>query len=99
MLRAPAQGPHGARASRYAWALLLARIYEVFPLLCPKCGGELRILAFITDDSTVRDILAHLGEPPALARIAPARASPLGTVERLLRRTSPVCVGSATACR
>jgi len=34
--------------------------------------GELRILAFITDDSTVRDILAHLGEPPA----SPGRAAP-----------------------
>ena len=23
------------RAARYAWALLLARIYEVFPFVCP----------------------------------------------------------------
>jgi len=30
------------RAARYAWALLLARIYEVFPLRCPKCGTKLR---------------------------------------------------------
>jgi len=30
-------------------ALLLARIYEVFPLHCTICGGEIRIIAFITD--------------------------------------------------
>ena len=37
------------RAARYTWALLLARIHEVFPLVCPRCGGEMRIIAFITD--------------------------------------------------
>ena len=40
--------PIHRRAARYAWALLLARIYKVFPLLCPKCGGEMRLIAFIT---------------------------------------------------
>jgi hypothetical protein len=25
------------------WAVLIARIYEVFPLLCPICGGQMRI--------------------------------------------------------
>jgi hypothetical protein len=63
--------------ARYAWALLLARIYDVFPLRCPKCVGAMRIIAFITDASTVREILAHLGEPAALPRIAPVRAPPL----------------------
>ncbi|MEJ7746081.1 MAG: transposase, partial [Luteimonas sp.] len=62
---APAAEPIHRRAARYAWALLLARIYEVFPLRCPQCGGAMRILAFVTDAATVRDILAHLGEPIA----------------------------------
>ena len=31
--------------SAYLWAALIARIYEVFPLLCPMCGGQMRILA------------------------------------------------------
>jgi hypothetical protein len=57
--------------------MLLARIYEVFPLLCPRCGGAMRIIAFITDGPTVRDILGHLGEPAAPPRIAPARGPPL----------------------
>jgi hypothetical protein len=65
------------RAARYAWALLLARIHEVFPLVCPRCGGEMRIIAFITDACAVRDILTHLGEPTSPPRLMPARAPPL----------------------
>jgi hypothetical protein len=43
--------PHGPGA--YLWAVLLARIYEVFPLLCPQCGAELRIIAFVTETLSV----------------------------------------------
>jgi hypothetical protein len=57
----PATEAAHRRAARYAWALLLARIYEVYPLVCPDCGGAMRIIAFITDAPTVRDILDHLG--------------------------------------
>ena len=57
------------RAACYVWALLLARIYEVFPLVCPRsCGGEMRIIAFITDAGAVREILSHLGEPTSPPR-------------------------------
>ena len=31
---------------------------------CPRCGADMRVIAFITDGPTVRDILVHLGEPP-----------------------------------
>ena len=55
---------------------MLARSYEVFPLHCPNCGGTMRIIAFITDAASVRNILAHLGEPTAPPRIAPARGLP-----------------------
>ena len=74
----PAAEPAHRRAARYAWALLLARIHEVFPLRCPHCGGAMRIIAFITAGPTVRDLLGHLGEPTAPPRIAPARGPPLG---------------------
>jgi hypothetical protein len=30
-------------------AVLIARIYEVFPLLCPLCGGQMRLIVFITE--------------------------------------------------
>lgn len=65
------------RAARYPWAVLLARIYEIFPLLCPKCGAEMRIIAFITEASSVRQILAHLGEATSPPPLAPARGPPL----------------------
>jgi len=37
----------------------------------------MRIIAFLTDPAAVRAILAHLGEPTAPPRIAPARGPPL----------------------
>ena len=66
-----------SRAARYVWAMLLARIYEVFPLTCPKCGGEMRIIAFIDDPTEVKKILTHLGEPATPPLLAPARGPPL----------------------
>ena len=71
----PAQTPHRSPA-RYLWAMLLARIYEAFPLTCPKCGAEMRIIAFVTDAAPVQRILNHIGELPTPPRIAPARGPP-----------------------
>ncbi len=34
--------------AHYLWAVLIALIYEVFPLVCPVCGGNMPIIAFIT---------------------------------------------------
>ena len=71
---------------RYLWAMLLARtprvlpagrIYEVLPLTCPFCHTPMRIIAFINDASTVRQILYRLGEATRPPRIAPARGPPL----------------------
>ncbi|GMU73252.1 MAG: hypothetical protein AMXMBFR42_27070 [Burkholderiales bacterium] len=39
--------------------------------------GEMRIIVFITDGRTVRDILVHLGEPITSPTVAPARGPPL----------------------
>ncbi len=50
---------------------------EMPPLLCPKCGGEMRIIAFITEAVMIREILGHLGEPTSPPRLLPARGSPL----------------------
>jgi hypothetical protein len=33
--------------------MLLARIYEVFPLVCPVCQTEMRLVAFITDSASI----------------------------------------------
>jgi hypothetical protein len=62
--------------ARYLWVMLLARIYEAFPLTCPRCGAEMRIIAFITEAVDVRAILEHIGEPKTPPRIAQARGPP-----------------------
>jgi hypothetical protein len=53
------------RALRRSWAQLIKRVYEVDPLLCPSCGGEMRIIAFITDHGVVDAILRHLAKAVA----------------------------------
>jgi len=53
------QGPD-ARALRRSWAQLIRRIYEVDPLLCPSCGSEMKVIAFIIDHAVVDKILRHL---------------------------------------
>jgi hypothetical protein len=63
-------------SSRISWAILLARIYEVFPLLCPMCGGTIRIISFVTETPTIHRILEHIGEPTEPPKIAPARGPP-----------------------
>jgi len=35
-------------------------IYEVDPLLCLHCGGQMRVIAFITDYAVVDRIIDHL---------------------------------------
>lgn len=72
-----ADAPPRRAASHYLWAMLLARIYEALPLVCPICQSPMRIIAFITDAGTVRKILDHLGESTLPPCIAPARGPPL----------------------
>ena len=38
--------PTTSRASQ-TWAMLIKRVYEVDPLQCPKCGGAMKVIAFI----------------------------------------------------
>jgi hypothetical protein len=73
----PEPAPPKRSPAHYLWAVLIARIYELFPLLCPLCGGQMRLIAFITEGTQIRKILDHIGvdsEPP---RNSPARGPPL----------------------
>jgi len=49
-----------ARALRRSWAQLIKRIYEVDPLVCPSCGSEMKVIAFISEHDVVDAILRHL---------------------------------------
>jgi len=48
------------RVLRRRWRELIKRIYEVDPLLCPRCHAEMRIVAFIVDHEVVDKILRDL---------------------------------------
>jgi len=49
------------KAFRKSWARLIHKIYEVDPLVCPACGGAMRVIAFIEDQDVIRKISTHLG--------------------------------------
>ena len=87
--------PHGK-----AWAKLMARVGEEFPFACPNCGGDIRLIAFLTEPGPIRKILTHLGAPLEPPPIAPARGPPAawgelvqvhfrpGNLSRVARRPS-----------
>jgi hypothetical protein len=68
--------PRSHDTSRIAWAKLLARVGEEFPLGCPNCGGDIRLIAFITQPGPIRRSLTHLGEPLKPPPVSPARGPP-----------------------
>jgi hypothetical protein len=39
---------------RANWARLIKKVYEIDPLICPKCAGEIRLVAFIEDAPVIR---------------------------------------------
>jgi hypothetical protein len=42
------------------WAEMIPKVYEVDPLLCPQCGGTMKVIAFLTDYAVVDRIINHL---------------------------------------
>jgi len=64
------------RSYPYTWAMLLARIYDSLPLVCPRCGSSMRVIAFITNASDVKRILDHIGEASEPPLVSPSRAPP-----------------------
>jgi len=69
------------RPASRSWALLLARIHENRPLQCPRCGGAMRILAFILEREVIARILQHIGEDTEPPAVLPARGPPQGAFE------------------
>jgi len=48
-------------ARRKSWAHLIQKIYEVDPLICPKCAGPMKITAFIEQAKIIKKTLQHVG--------------------------------------
>ena len=71
-------GPHRA-ALRRRWAELIRRVYEVDPLVCPRCGSEMRVIGFITQPALIDRILDHLRSRDKIPRPPPLSSKPLAT--------------------
>lgn len=61
------------KAASISWARCMKLVFELEPLQCPKCGGEMKIKAFITDVHEIERIASHLGRytwraPPAFKK-------------------------------
>jgi hypothetical protein len=50
------------KASR-AWAVLIQKVYEVDPLVCPKCGSQMKIVEFPKDPAQILKLAQSLGIP------------------------------------
>lgn len=48
----PEQSPKEFRRN---WSRLIQKIYEVDPLICSRCQGSMRVIAFIEDE----DLMSH----------------------------------------
>lgn len=47
---------------RRNWAILIQKVYEIDPLICPKCQGKMRVISVIEEDAVIEKILRHRGE-------------------------------------
>jgi hypothetical protein len=47
---------------RRNWAILIQKVYEINPLVCPKCQGRMRVISVIEEDAVIERILRHLGQ-------------------------------------
>ena len=42
------------------WAAMIRKVYEVDPMVCPKCGSRMKVVAFLTEYAVVDRIIDHL---------------------------------------
>jgi hypothetical protein len=55
-----------------SWAACLARVFEVFPIICPKCRVDLKPVAVILEDKELVRLLNHVGLPTEFPQFRPA---------------------------
>jgi hypothetical protein len=91
----PAEGESAFLRPRPSWARLLHRIFEIDPLLCRKCGTEMKVVGVIIEPGAIDKILKHLartggGDPCAPEVQWPAGSGRAGGVTGLLGAGSGV---------
>ncbi len=66
--------PPGSAVFKQRWAELIKKVYEADPLLSPRCGGAMRIIAFIDQPEVIQKIFTHLGLRPSPSDAPPGSA-------------------------
>jgi hypothetical protein len=64
--------------ARRRWAELIRLVYEVDPMVCPHCGGQMRVIALIQEPAVIDKILRHLRSKGRDARAGPWATGPPG---------------------
>jgi len=73
----PGNEPAEPSRCSQTWAMLIKRVYEVDPLKCAQCGGEMKVIAFIDPPrgDVIEKILRHWGLwDPSTPRAPPPEA-------------------------
>lgn len=63
----PDEAENDVKKCAYDWAALLKRVFNINIDTCPKCGGQIRFLAAITEAQVIHAILKCIGhstDPP-----------------------------------
>ena len=80
-LRKKAEGvAEAVSRSARSWAACLARVFEVDPLVCPRCAATMVPVAIIMKDSELVRLLSHLGLPTDFPKTGPARSNLVETM-------------------
>jgi hypothetical protein len=58
-----AESDYRSEFKRSAWAACIKRIYEIDPLECPNCRAQMRIIAFIHNERSIKAIMKSQGIP------------------------------------
>jgi len=77
--------PRARPEAPIVWAELLKRTFGFNVLTCPCCGGRMKLLALVTDPTSVARYLRGIGEPTDVPKRTPARGPPYWA-SRVLRR-------------
>jgi hypothetical protein len=68
------------------WAAMIRKVYEVDPMRCPRRGGRMKVVAFLTEPPVVDRIIDHLKltfaaekpPPEAVLKVFLWKADPAG---------------------
>ena len=56
------------------WAEMIRKVYEVDPMICSKCGGRMKVVAFITEHAVEDRSIDHLKLTFVAAKPSPSYA-------------------------